>query len=93
MKCHHYCKKCDIDYCFLIEVDAVTKEEKEMSEEYGSDGKMLRAPENEKEIKQASWQLSDDGVTFSEIPADKEELNEYDFCDNCKHFIKNKWKL
>lgn len=90
MKYNHYCKTCEIYFAFFIEAEPITDEEKELCEENDSE-ELLREPQNAKEEILAGWYYSDDSDEYVVIPSNKEELEEYIFCDNCKVFIQRRW--
>lgn len=86
---NHFCKVCDFQFAFLIDAEPVTKLEKDFCAEHDSDT-LLRNPKNEKEKESSYWYYGF-AEDFSEIPKDQDELDEYEFCNNCKRFIKKRW--
>jgi len=90
MRYNHYCKKCGIQFSLVIEREPTTKAEKDYCEEYDSET-FLGNPKTKTEETQAEWYYGDDDDNYTEIPANKEELAEYDFCDNCRKFIRRRW--
>ena len=90
MKYNHYCKKCDLQFAFLVERSPVTKWEKDMCKEYDiEEGYFI--PLSQPETKGGSWWYADASeMDFVELP---EDLEGYYFCDNCKRFIKKRLNL
>jgi hypothetical protein len=91
MKYHHYCKKCDIQFAFLVERSPVTKWEKNICKNYDSETGYF-TPLSQAEINGGRWWCADASeLDFVELN-DNDDLDGFTYCNNCKRFIKNKRK-